>query len=61
MTAHKSLILHHVRVGSAPAAAIFALRMAARIRNKRNGRQREQLANKANEGEGTLATDIAAT
>jgi len=32
MPAYRSLILHHVRIGSAPAATIFALRMAARIR-----------------------------
>jgi hypothetical protein len=60
MTAYRSLILRHVRIGSGPAAAIFALRMAARIRSKLNERHQEQLANKADEGEGTLATVAAA-
>jgi hypothetical protein len=60
MTAYRSLIRHHVRIGSAPAATIFALRMAARIRSKQEGRHREQLASEVDEGEGTPATAVAA-
>jgi hypothetical protein len=59
MTAYRSLILHHVRIGNAPAATIFALRMAARIRSKHKERHQEQLASRADEGEDTLATDVA--
>lgn len=58
MTAYRSLILHHVRIGSGPAAAVFTLRMAARIRSKHKGRHQEQLVNQADEGGGTLATDV---
>jgi hypothetical protein len=60
MTAYRSLILHHVRIGSGPAAAIFALRMAARIRNKQKGPQKEELANGDDEGGSAVAADVAA-
>lgn len=60
MTAHRSLSLRHVRIGSAPAGILFALRMAARNRNKLTGRHQDQLVSKADEGECTPATGVTA-